>query len=72
MQMNDMVLISVDEREYDVPESLKMGEDHPLVWHHKVGDGTVFFSALGHLAEAYEDQEYQILLENASVWLLNQ
>ncbi|GAA6151231.1 ThuA domain-containing protein [Pseudoteredinibacter isoporae] len=66
------VLISVDENGYDVPESLKMGEDHPLVWHHKVGDGTVFFSALGHLAEAYDDKEYQTLLENASIWLLHQ
>ncbi len=66
------VLISVDERDYDVPDSLAMGEDHPLVWHHKVGDGTVFFSALGHLAEAYDDQQYQTLLENASIWLLNQ
>lgn len=66
------VLISVDETEYDVPDSLKMGSDHPLVWHHKVGEGTVFFSALGHLAEAYEDEEYKALLEQASIWLLDQ
>lgn len=65
------VLISVDESEYDVPSSLRMGDDHPLVWHHEVGDGLVFFSALGHLAEAYEDKEYQRLLENASLWLIS-
>lgn len=68
---NVEVLISVDESEYDVPESLKMGKDHPLVWHHKVGEGVVFFTALGHLGEAYEDQDYQLMLEQASHWLLS-
>lgn len=66
------VLISVDETQYNVPDSLSMGKDHPLVWHHKVGEGTVFFSALGHLAEAYEDEDYKLLLEQASLWLLRQ
>ncbi|WP_281645967.1 ThuA domain-containing protein [Parendozoicomonas sp. Alg238-R29] len=66
------ILITVDETEYQVPEKLKMGRDHPLVWHHKVGKGTVFYSALGHRAEAYQDKDYRALLGSASLWLLQQ
>ncbi|CAM3427140.1 ThuA domain-containing protein [Parendozoicomonas haliclonae] len=64
------ILIRVDEEEYDVPEALKMGADHPLVWHHTVGGGKVFYTALGHQAEAYDDPLYQTFLENAMHWLL--
>lgn len=66
------VLLSVDEQSYDVPNDLSMGKDHPLVWHHKVEEGTVFYSSLGHLAEAYQDEDYRKLLEQASLWLLKQ
>lgn len=66
------ILLSVDEASYDVPQSLRMGKDHPLIWHHKLGAGTVFYSSLGHLAEAYQDDDYQRLLEQASLWLLQQ
>lgn len=51
---------------------LAMGDDHPIIWHHKVGAGTVYFTALGHMGEAYALPDYQILLEEAARWLITQ
>ena len=64
------VLATVDEAEYEVKDEIAMGEDHPVIWHHKVGEGTVFYSALGHQASAYDEPEHQAMLEGAMVWLL--
>ena len=64
------VLATVDESEYDIKDEIAMGEDHPLIWHHKVGAGTVFYSALGHQASAYDEPEHQAMLEEAIKWLL--
>jgi type 1 glutamine amidotransferase len=64
------VLATVDETQYDVKDEIAMGEDHPVIWHHKVGEGTVFYSALGHQASAYDEPEHQAMLEGAMVWLL--
>lgn len=64
------VLATVDEEEYEVDAEIAMGPDHPLVWHHKVGDGTVFYSALGHQASSYDEPEHQQMLEEAIRWLL--
>lgn len=49
--------------------SFAMG-DHPIIWHHPVGEGTVFYSALGHRAAAYSDAHYRALLKQAARWLL--
>ena len=64
------VLATVDESEYDIKDEIAMGEDHPLIWHHQVGAGTVFYSALGHQASAYDEPEHQAMLEEAIKWLL--
>lgn len=64
------VLATVDETEYEIKDEIAMGEDHPVIWHHKVGEGTVFYSALGHQASAYDEPEHQAMLEGAMVWLL--
>lgn len=64
------VLATVDETEYEIKDEIAMGEDHPLIWHHKVGAGTVFYSALGHQARAYDEPEHQAMLEGAMIWLL--
>ncbi|MDB3855909.1 ThuA domain-containing protein [Halieaceae bacterium] len=64
------VLASLDEQTYDPKLDLKMDGDHPLVWTHKIGDGTVFYSALGHKGSAYQEPEYRTMLENAIIWLM--
>lgn len=66
------VLATVDETEYDIKPEIAMGEDHPLIWYHSVGEGTVFYSALGHQASAYDVVEHQLMLEGAMGWLLGQ
>ena len=68
------VLVSIDEDSYNPStwmwgRDLAMG-DHPMIWHHKVGEGRVFYSALGHQASSYSKENYRKLLLEASKWLM--
>jgi len=70
------VLASLDEDTYTPALAgpigdLRMG-DHPIIWHHTVGEGHVFYSALGHRAAAYRNENYRTLLREACLWLLKQ
>ncbi len=70
------VLISLDENTYNPSKfmsdgKLRMG-DHPIVWWHTLGKGRVFYSAIGHRAELYHDENYRQLLEEAAVWLIDE
>jgi len=69
------VLATLDEASYNPALAGPFGDlamgDHPIIWHHDVGEGTVFYSALGHQAKTYEDEHYRELLLQASRWLLN-
>jgi uncharacterized protein len=72
------VLVSVDESTYSPLEKLlwmkrslaMKGGDHPMVWHHCVGRGRAFYSALGHQAKAYDEPEMKALIEGALAWAL--
>jgi hypothetical protein len=71
------VLARVDEDSYSpvlklltIDRDLRMG-DHPIVWSRCVGNGRSIYSALGHRAEAYQDPQYQKLLENAIRWMMD-
>jgi type 1 glutamine amidotransferase len=59
------VLATADESSYEGGE---MGEDHPLVWCKEQGAGRVFYTALGHAAEAYEDPEFLEHLRGGISW----
>lgn len=50
------VLASADETSY---EGGGMGTDHPLVWCHEHGGARVFYTALGHAPEAYQDPDFR-------------
>ncbi|MDX3098109.1 ThuA domain-containing protein [Streptomyces sp. ME01-24h] len=50
------VLASADESSYT---GGSMGGDHPLVWCHTYGGGPVFYTALGHCAQAYRDAAFR-------------
>jgi len=68
------VLVSIDEESYN-PSTWNWGRDlamgdHPMIWHHEIGEGRVFYSALGHQASSYSDENYRKLLLEASKWLL--
>jgi type 1 glutamine amidotransferase len=59
------VLASADESSY---EGGGMGEDHPLVWCREQGAGRVFYTALGHAREAYEDPAFRAHLLGGIRW----
>jgi|TARA_B100000315_G_scaffold152908_1_gene141702 hypothetical protein len=61
------VLLRIDEQTYD-PERSPMGDDHPVLWWHALGDGRVVYSALGHVPGLYKDPDYRQLIRAAVDW----
>lgn len=59
------ILASADESTY---EGGGMGADHPLVWCRDQGAGRVFYTALGHTAEAYTDPDFRAHLIGGVLW----
>jgi uncharacterized protein len=59
------VLASADESSYD---GGGMGDDHPLVWCRDHGSGRVFYTALGHASEAYDDPDFRAHLRGGIRW----
>ncbi len=65
------VLATLDESTYEpkfMVKSIRMGDDHPIIWKHCLGNGRVFYSALGHTAETYREPEYIELVARAVGW----
>jgi type 1 glutamine amidotransferase len=65
------ILASLDESSYSpmaLGKSMRMGADHPIIWRHCVNDGRVFYSAMGHTAESYQEPAYRTLIEQAVAW----
>ncbi|WP_432135757.1 MULTISPECIES: ThuA domain-containing protein [unclassified Streptomyces] len=59
------VLLRADETSY---EGGGMGPDHPLAWCRDQGAGRVFYTALGHAPEAYEDALFLAHLRGGIDW----
>jgi type 1 glutamine amidotransferase len=59
------VLARADESSY---EGGGMGADHPLVWCREQGAGRVFYTALGHTADAYRDPVFRAHLRGGVEW----
>lgn len=71
------ILATVDEASYhpvmkllpfSAGRDVRMGADHPIVWTHCVEKGRVFYSALGHRAEAYREVAHLQMLRGAIAW----
>ena len=62
------VLMTIDETTYD-PEANAMGGYHPMTWVHQIGDGRVFYTALGHIPETYSEPKYRTLVTQAVNWV---
>ncbi|MFI2640972.1 ThuA domain-containing protein [Streptomyces sp. NPDC018610] len=60
------ILARVDEASY---RGGGMGADHPLVWCREQGRGRVFYTALGHAAEAYADPDFRAHLRGGVDWV---
>lgn len=56
------ILLRIDESSYD-PEGNPMGDDHPVSWRGRHGNGHTWYTALGHLAKSYADPIFR-----AHVW----
>ncbi|KKY32520.1 putative glycosyl hydrolase [Diaporthe ampelina] len=59
------VLLTVRESTY---EGGSMGADHPVAWCHEFEGGRVFYTALGHFDEAYQDLLFMGQVINAIIW----
>ena len=70
------ILATLDENSYSpavkilgLEKDLRM-DDHPIVWSNCVGFGRTVYTALGHKAEAFENVEHRMLLEDALHWAM--
>lgn len=55
IQENSQVLININEQSY---EGGKNGSEHPMTWHRNIEGSRVFYTALGHRQELYQDSLY--------------
>jgi type 1 glutamine amidotransferase len=67
------VLATLDESSY-APVGiggvdLRMG-DHPIAWTRCIGDGRVFYTAIGHRPESYSEPHSLALLEQGIAWAM--
>jgi cytochrome c len=56
------VLLSADETSYKgatLPNALNPKNGHPMAWYHEYDGGRAFYTALGHIPEAYQDPAFQ-------------
>lgn len=42
-----------------------MGKDHPVAWYRKTGNGRTFYTSMGHSAQAWKQEPFIRMLENA-------
>ncbi|MGB0920704.1 MAG: ThuA domain-containing protein [Alphaproteobacteria bacterium] len=61
------ILATLNEGSYQ-PGGAAMEGVHPIAWAHKMGEGRVVYSGIGHQAHTYEVEEYQEMLRRAIVW----
>ena len=47
-----------------------MEGEHPMAWRHIIGEGRVFYSAIGHQAATYELPDYEKLITEAMNWAI--
>ena len=66
------IVMAIDESTYVPGKKLEMGEDHPLVWTHCIGDGRAMYSAIGHRKEVYQAEYNITLLKNGMRWTAGQ
>lgn len=65
------ILATLDESTYSprfFDENIGMGDDHPIVWRHCVGEGRALYSAMGHTGESYSEPRHIEMLERATEW----
>lgn len=63
-------LLSIDESTYATTPARRKEESrfHPLSWYHEYDGGRAFYTALGHVPEAYTDQNFLHHLYGGIYW----
>lgn len=62
------VLASLDEGTLRLDPKYRMGHGHALIWWRCEGRARIFYSALGHRAEAWRDGAHLKMLDGAIAW----
>lgn len=67
------ILLTLDESSYVTRGKTFFGQDrmageHPIAWRHRLGEGRVLYSAIGHQGATYEIPEFRQLIANAIAW----
>jgi len=61
------VLLTLDEQTYDPNDSGMEGE-HPSTWKREMGQGRMFYTAIGHQAATYDNPGFREMVEKAIRW----
>lgn len=64
------VLLSLDPRSVDVGKGKRSDKDYALAWVRSYGRGRVFYTALGHGREVWEDERFRLHLLGGIRWAL--
>jgi type 1 glutamine amidotransferase len=66
------VLLSLDTNSVDLnaKDVHRTDKDFALAWAHPYGQGRVFYSALGHRDEVWQDERFQKFLVNGVLWAM--
>lgn len=64
------VLLRLDPRSVDVGKGKRADRDYPLAWLKQHGQGRVFYTALGHRGEVWEDERFRRHLLEGILWVM--
>ena len=64
----DKVLLNLDENSY---EGGKHGKDHPIAWYRELDNRKMFYTALGHTEESFQDKTYLQHMLGGILYVLN-
>jgi len=69
------ILLAMDESSYITKGQTRFGGDsmageHPIAWRHTLGQGRVFYNAIGHQGATYSIPAYRQLVANGLAWAM--
>ena len=70
-RVRSRVLLTLDTEAIDLghPQANRDTLDFPLAWCHPFGEGRVFYTALGHFRETWQNEQFQQIILEALSWL---
>lgn len=54
----------------DGPPGLYNIPNYPIVWCHQLGEGRVYYNAMGHREDVWDNETFQLILVDAAAWTL--